>query len=113
LRRAIPRLPAEPPELGGDLGKLVRMLDAYGEEALVPDRAAKRLGLAVVARDPDRHARTLERPRQKPHPVDCVVLAMMVNRRPGPSRLEDLKRLVEHLGALAVVELLACGRVFA
>src|SRR5438874_9829811 len=47
LRRAVACLPAEPPELGGDLGELVRVLDAHGEEALVPDRAAERPGLAV------------------------------------------------------------------
>ena len=35
LSRAVPRFPAEPPELGGDLSELVRMLDAHGEEALV------------------------------------------------------------------------------
>src|SRR5918996_6384673 len=67
LRRAIPRLSAEPPEFGGDLGELVRVLEADGEEALVPDRAAKWPGLAVEPRYPDRHAWALDGPWQEPH----------------------------------------------
>jgi len=89
------------------------VLEADREEALVPDRAAKWPGLAVVAGDPDRHAGTLHRPRQEPHRVDRVVLATMADPLPGPGRLEDPERLVEHSGALAVVELLARDRVLA
>jgi hypothetical protein len=115
-RRAPPRYglsPGQAPELGGDLGELVGVLDAHGEEALASDRAAKRLGLAVEAGDPDRHAGSLDRPLQEPHRVDRVVLATMVDGLPGPSRLEDPERLVEHSRALAVVELLARDRVLA
>src|SRR5918992_5895418 len=106
-------LSAEGGEVGSDLGKLVRVLEVDGEEALVPGRPAQWPGLAVVPRYPDRHAGALHGPRQEPHGVDRVVLAVVLHELSRPGGLEDLERLVEHLSALAVVELLACDRVFA
>jgi hypothetical protein len=49
-----------------EIGELVRVLEADGEEALVPDRTAKRPGLPVVARNPDRHTRALDPERRLP-----------------------------------------------
>src|SRR6185436_10369810 len=84
-----------------------------GEETLVPRRPADRLGPAVVARDPYRNPRPLDRPRQEAHAVDGVVLAAVVHRFAGPGGRQDLERLVEHARAAAIVELLAGHRVLA
>ena len=106
-------LPAQRRELGDDFGELFGVVQLDGEETLVPRRPAHWPGLAVVARDPHRYARPLDRPGQETHAVDRVVLAAVVHRFARPGGRQDLERLVEHARASAVVELLAGDRVLA
>src|SRR5215211_6392521 len=73
--RGVPAgLPAQRREVGDDLGELFGVVQGEGEETLVQRRPAHWPGLAVVAGDPHRDARPLDRPGQETHAVDRVVL---------------------------------------
>src|SRR5690348_2009503 len=79
------------------------MRKPLGENPIELSRAAKRLFMRPVARNPDRDVWLLQRFGQKLHLAELIILPLVVERFTTPQAHQNRKTLIKHLSIYSLI----------